>query len=89
MGKGELKRQQDERSRNAHEAKDVSRCTEENRCRATSPMGKGKSCEKIHLRLHGNEMPGLDNESGLFCARLQRTTANWSGYLEIYEVGTA
>jgi hypothetical protein len=42
MGERESKRQQYKCSRDAEEAKNVSRCTEENRCRATSPMGEGK-----------------------------------------------
>jgi hypothetical protein len=45
MGEGEIKRQQNERSRNAQEANDVSRCTEEDRSRSTSSMGEGKGCE--------------------------------------------
>ena len=47
MGEGEIKRQQNERSRNAQTANNVSRCEKENRCRATSSMGKGKGCEQI------------------------------------------
>jgi hypothetical protein len=47
MGEGESKWQQDKRSRDAQEAKDVSRCTEEDRHRATSSMGQGKSCERM------------------------------------------
>jgi hypothetical protein len=45
MGEGEVKRQQNERSRDAQEAKHVSRCTEEDCSRATSPVGKVKGCE--------------------------------------------
>jgi hypothetical protein len=47
MGEFESKRQQYKRSRDAEEAKIVSRCTEEDRCRATSPMGESKGCEEI------------------------------------------
>jgi hypothetical protein len=45
MGEGEIKRQQNKRSHDAQEAKDVSRCTEEDCSRATSSVGKGKGCE--------------------------------------------
>jgi len=47
MGEGESKRQQNKRSRDDQEAKNVAGRTEEDRCRATSPMGKGKSCETM------------------------------------------
>jgi hypothetical protein len=47
MGEGEIKRQQNERSHNAQKANNVSICTEEDRSRATSSMGKGKGCEQI------------------------------------------
>jgi hypothetical protein len=84
MGESEHKREQNKRTRDAQEAKNVSRCTEENRCRATSSMGKGKSCEKIQLRSHRNEMPGLNNESGLFCAAHIGLSGHLSDYLELY-----
>jgi hypothetical protein len=47
MGESESKRQQNKCRRDAQEAKNVSHCTEENRCRATSPMGKGKGCQRM------------------------------------------
>jgi hypothetical protein len=80
MGESEHKREQNKRTRDAQEAKNVSRCTEENRCRATSSMGKGKSCEKIQLRSHRNEMPenqqtkalGLEPEAEDICGRMAR-----------------
>jgi hypothetical protein len=45
MGESEHKREQKKRSRDAQEAKNVSRRTEDNRCRATSSMGKDKGYE--------------------------------------------
>lgn len=50
MGESESKREQNKRSRDAQEAKNVAGCTEENRCRATSSMGKDKGWEQIGLR---------------------------------------
>jgi hypothetical protein len=47
MGEGEIKRQPDKRSRNTQEAQNVSRCTEEDRSRATSSMGEGKGGERM------------------------------------------
>jgi len=47
MGEDESKQQQHKSSRHAQEAKIVSRCTQENCSRATSPMGKAKGCERM------------------------------------------
>jgi hypothetical protein len=47
MGEGESKWQQDKRSRDAQEAKHVTRCTEEDRSRSTSSVGKVKGCERM------------------------------------------
>jgi len=47
MEESESKRQQNKRSRDAQEAKNVSRCTEEDRSRATSSMGKGKGYKRM------------------------------------------
>ena len=65
MGKSESKREHIQRSRDAQEAKNVSRCTEEDRCRAASPMGEGKGCERM-IQEKKNIMP-RPNRSGFFC----------------------
>jgi hypothetical protein len=47
MGESEGERQQNKRSSDAQEAKDVGRCTEEDRSRATGSVGQRKGCERM------------------------------------------
>jgi hypothetical protein len=82
MGKSESKREHIQRSRDAQEAKNVSRCTEEDRCRAASPMGEGKGCERM-IQEKKNIMP-RPNRSGLFLSAYMGISAHFFGYFDTY-----
>ena len=82
MGKGEIKRPQNQLSRNAQEANNVSRCEKENRCRATSSMGKGKGCEEITEE--SRIVPIPDNGLGFFVPACMGIAAYLFGYLDNY-----